>query len=58
MGSQLMKPSKECTLTREELKGDGKKLNDLCENCLDCGVERRVRWHPSERDLAGNKINK
>ena len=57
MESQPVKPSAECKLTREELRIDGKKLNDLCENCQECGIECRVRWHPSERELAGNKIN-
>ena len=52
-----VKPSKDCTLTREELQKDRKKLNDLCDNCLECGVESLVEDHPSERDLAGNIIN-
>ena len=47
------KPFKGCTLTRKELKDDGKKLNDFCDNCFDCGVECKVRWHPSE--MEGNK---
>ena len=55
MAFQPVKPFKECTLTRKELFNDGKTLNDFCENCLDCGVECRVRWHPSE--MAGNQKN-
>ncbi len=53
MASRPVRPCAECSLTREELKRDGKGLNDLCDNCRDCEVECPVRWHPSERDLAG-----
>ena len=57
MESQPVKPSAECKLTIEIFQRDGKRLADLCENCYECGVECRVRWHPSERESAGNKIN-
>ena len=52
-----VKPSKDCTLTREVLQKDRKKLNDFCDKCKRRGFDCYVDEHPSERDLAGNIIN-
>jgi len=57
MASQIVKPHAECTLTWEGLQRDGKKLTDLCSKCERLGINCLVEDHPSERDLAGNKIN-
>jgi hypothetical protein len=57
MESQPVNSSTECKLTREELRIDGKKLADLCSKCLRFGINCLVEDHPSERDLAGIKIN-
>jgi len=53
----VTKPSKECKLTIDIFQRDGKKLADLCSKCLRLGINCLVEDHPSERDLAGNKIN-
>ena len=52
-----VKPSKDCTLTREVLQKDRKKLNDFCDKCKRRGFDCYVDEHPSERDLAGNKTD-
>ena len=57
MASQSVKPFKECTLTRQELKDDGKKLTDFCGKCFRFGINCLVEDHPSEQEMAGNKIN-
>ena len=57
MESQPVKPSAECKLTWEVLQRDGKKLTDLCGKCIRLGINCLVEDHPSERDLAGTKIN-
>ena len=55
MESQPVKPSTECKLTIDIFQRDGRKLNDFCDNCFECGVKCRVRWHPS--GMAGNQNN-
>jgi len=57
MESQPVKPSAECKLTIEIFQRDGKRLTDLCNKCLRFGIKCLVEDHPSERDLAGTKIN-
>ena len=57
MESQPGKPSAECKLTWEGLQRDGKRLSDLCGKCIRLGINCLVEDHPSERDLAGTKIN-
>ena len=57
MASQPVKPFVECKLTIEMFQRDGMKLTDFCSKCSRFEINCLVEDHPSERDLAGSKIN-
>jgi hypothetical protein len=43
--TQMSSPAQKCDLSREELKDDGKKLEDLCPVCKDLGADVKVGFH-------------
>jgi hypothetical protein len=44
--------TQKCKLTREELKTDGRKLEELCPVCSQLGIDVPVGCHKSEKDPA------
>jgi hypothetical protein len=43
--SPMSLPAQKCDLSREELKDDGNKLNDICPACKELGASVKVMFH-------------